>query len=141
MALENRQVDEVFNINSPVLDCLRYACKDHYNSPMGSLASPKMLLKEHEISSRQYQRVALKMRASLQEWNDIDHLLLSKVKKKQFPFCAQFLENQAKNREKKIAELARNSEAGGESFDRGNPEDPVREPSAFSDVGKIHQIR
>ncbi|XP_043288486.1 spermatogenesis-defective protein 39 homolog [Venturia canescens] len=78
MALENRQVDEVFNLNSPVLDCLRYACKDHYNSPMGALASPKMLLKEHDISARQYQKVALKMRASLQEWNDIDNLLLSK---------------------------------------------------------------
>ena len=77
--MKNTQFDEVFEVNSSVLDCLRYACKDHYNAAAGALASPKMLSEQHNISPRQYQRVALKIRASMQEWADIDNLLLSKV--------------------------------------------------------------
>ncbi|KAF7993157.1 hypothetical protein HCN44_005938 [Aphidius gifuensis] len=64
--------------DSSVLDCLRYSCKEHWSSSDDSIVSPFYLLHQHEITPRQYQKIALQSRISAQAWGDIDILLLSK---------------------------------------------------------------
>ncbi|XP_053972890.1 spermatogenesis-defective protein 39 homolog isoform X2 [Hylaeus volcanicus] len=70
--------NEQIELNSSVLDCLRHACKSHWNLQEGSLMSPTTLSQQHNISPRQYQKVALEVRASVGEWDDVDRLLLTK---------------------------------------------------------------
>ena len=70
--------NEELELNSSVLECLRHACKVHYNLPEDTLRSPLILSQQHDISPRQYQKVALEVRASAGEWDDVDRLLLTK---------------------------------------------------------------
>nr|XP_034174101.1 spermatogenesis-defective protein 39 homolog isoform X2 [Osmia lignaria] len=70
--------NEEIELNSSVLDCLRHACKSHWNVAEGTLMSPTRLSQQHDISPRQYQKVALEVRTSAGEWDDIDKLLLTK---------------------------------------------------------------
>lgn len=76
-ALKSTKYDEDFETNSSVVDCLRYACKNHWNE--SNKSSPTMLQQQHDITPRLYQKTALKARISVQAWEDIDNLLLSKV--------------------------------------------------------------
>lgn len=78
-ALKNTKFHEDFEPNSSVLDCLRYSCRDHWGASEGDVVSPAMLLRQHEITPRQYQMVALECRVAANAWEDIDSLLLSKV--------------------------------------------------------------
>lgn len=78
--VRSKQFDEEFNYDSSVLDCLRYICKDHWNTSDDSLVSSSFLLHQHDIAPRQYQKIAMQSRVSAQAWGDIDSLLLSKVK-------------------------------------------------------------
>lgn len=77
-AVKNKKFNGDFEYDSSVLDCLRYLCKDHWSSSDDSIVSPLYLLHQHEITPRQYQKIALQSRISAQTWGDIDVLLLSK---------------------------------------------------------------
>ncbi|KAK9307964.1 hypothetical protein QLX08_001874 [Tetragonisca angustula] len=70
--------NEEIELNSSVLDCLRHACKGHWDLPEGKLMSPTNLSQQYDVSPRQYQKVALEVRAATKEWGDIDRLLLTK---------------------------------------------------------------
>lgn len=70
--------NEEIELNSSVLDCLRHACKGHWDLPEGKLMSPTNLSQQYDVSPRQYQKVALEVRAAAKEWDDIDRLLLTK---------------------------------------------------------------
>ncbi|XP_078043042.1 spermatogenesis-defective protein 39 homolog isoform X2 [Augochlora pura] len=70
--------NEELELNTSVLDCLRHVSKGHWNSPEGILMSPVILSQVHNISPRQYQKVALEVRASAGEWEEVDGLLLTK---------------------------------------------------------------
>ncbi|KAK1120358.1 hypothetical protein K0M31_012340 [Melipona bicolor] len=72
--------NEEIELNSSVLDCLRHACKGHWDLPEGKLMSPTNLSQQYDVSSRQYQKVALEVRAAAKEWDDIDRLLLTKAR-------------------------------------------------------------
>lgn len=41
--------------------------------------SPTNLSQQYDVSPRQYQKVALEVRAAAKEWDDIDRLLLTKA--------------------------------------------------------------
>lgn len=79
MAVRKLDNNEEIVLNSSVLECLRHACREHYNAPEGTLISPTVLCQLHDISPRQYQKIALEVRASNDEWEDVDRLLLTKV--------------------------------------------------------------
>ncbi|XP_033327898.1 spermatogenesis-defective protein 39 homolog [Megalopta genalis] len=70
--------NEELELNTSVLECLRHVSKGHWNLPEGTLMSPEILSQVHNISPRQYQKVALEVRASAGEWEDVDGLLLTK---------------------------------------------------------------
>ncbi|KOX71731.1 Spermatogenesis-defective protein 39 like protein [Melipona quadrifasciata] len=72
--------NEEIELNSSVLDCLRHACKSHWDLPEGKLMSPTNLSQQYDVSPRQYQKVALEVRATAKEWDDIDRLLLTKAR-------------------------------------------------------------
>ncbi|XP_076395495.1 spermatogenesis-defective protein 39 homolog isoform X3 [Megachile rotundata] len=78
MVVKKVEGNEDIELNSSVLDCLRYACSNHWNVPEGTLISPAILSQQHEISPRQYQKVALEVRTAAGEWEDVDKLLLTK---------------------------------------------------------------
>lgn len=78
IAVKDIKFSEPMELNSSVLDCLHHVCKDHWGSAESSLVSPTMFSRQHTISSRQYQKVALTTRASMQAWDDVDLLLLTK---------------------------------------------------------------
>lgn len=79
MVVKKVDGNEEIELNSSVLDCLRHACKSHWNVAEGTLMSPARLSQQHDISPRQYQKVALEVRTSAGEWDDVDKLLLTKV--------------------------------------------------------------
>ncbi|XP_033207839.1 spermatogenesis-defective protein 39 homolog [Belonocnema kinseyi] len=74
-AVKDTQFSAQLEVNSSIFECLEHTCRDHWDVSEGSLISPTTLLKQHHISPRQYEKVALKTRASLQAWDDIDQLL------------------------------------------------------------------
>ncbi|KZC13424.1 PREDICTED: spermatogenesis-defective protein 39 homolog [Dufourea novaeangliae] len=78
IAVKKIDGNEEIELNSSVLECLRHACKRHWNLPEGTLMSPQILSLQHDISPRQYQRVALEVRASAGAWDDVHRLLLTK---------------------------------------------------------------
>ncbi|XP_034947529.1 spermatogenesis-defective protein 39 homolog [Chelonus insularis] len=64
--------------NNTVLEFLKYSCQNYWNIGENELLSPMLLSNQHSITPRQYQKVVLKTRVSIQAWDDIDRLLLSK---------------------------------------------------------------
>ncbi|XP_043251444.1 spermatogenesis-defective protein 39 homolog isoform X1 [Colletes gigas] len=78
MAVKKIDGNDEIELDSSVLECLRHACKGHWNLQEGSLMSPTILSHQHDISPRQYQKIALEVRASAGEWDDVDRLLLTK---------------------------------------------------------------
>lgn len=79
MAIKQRNDSEELPFNSSLLESLHYACKYHGNSPDNSIMSPTMLSRDHDISSKQHEKVALQVKAACGAWDDIDRLLLTKV--------------------------------------------------------------
>ncbi|KAL7289598.1 hypothetical protein TKK_0016455 [Trichogramma kaykai] len=69
---------EPLKSNASTLECLRITCKDFWGAPETNSLSPSSLVATQEISSRQYQKVAIITLASLQAWDDIDGLLRKK---------------------------------------------------------------
>ncbi|CAK9807211.1 Spermatogenesis-defective protein 39 homolog [Anthophora plagiata] len=78
IAVKKIDGNEDIELNSSVLNCLRHVCKAHWNLPEKTLMSPIILSQQHDVSPRQYQKVALEVRASANEWDDVDRLLLTK---------------------------------------------------------------
>ncbi|KAH0948002.1 hypothetical protein HN011_010085 [Eciton burchellii] len=78
MAIKQRSDSEELLFNSSLLESLHYACKYHSNAPDNSIISPTMLSRDHDISPKQYEKVALQVKAACSEWNDVDRLLLTK---------------------------------------------------------------
>jgi len=77
---KKRENDEELPLNSSILKSLYYACKHHCNTPNDFVTiSPMMLFRDHNISPRLYQKVTLQVKAACGGWDDIDHLLLTKV--------------------------------------------------------------
>ncbi|XP_051162762.1 spermatogenesis-defective protein 39 homolog [Leptopilina boulardi] len=76
--VKDTQLSKQLEVNSPLLKCLEHTCRDHWDSSEGNLISPTTLLKQHQISPRQYEKVALKTRATEEAWDDIDRLLHTK---------------------------------------------------------------
>lgn len=79
MAVKKLDGNEDIELNSSVLNCLKHTCKGHWNLSENTLMSPTILSQQHDVSPRQYQKVALEVRASAAEWDDVDRLLLTKV--------------------------------------------------------------
>lgn len=77
MAVKKLDGNEDIELNSSVLNCLKHACKGHLSE--NTLMSPTILSQQHDVSPKQYQKVALEVRASAAEWDDVDQLLLTKV--------------------------------------------------------------
>ncbi|KOC69844.1 Spermatogenesis-defective protein 39 like protein [Habropoda laboriosa] len=65
--------NEDIELNSSVLNCLRHMCKGPERRLMSTILS-----QQHDVSPRQYQKVALEVRAAASEWDDVDQLLLTK---------------------------------------------------------------
>lgn len=78
MAVKKLDGNEDIELNSSVLNCLKHTCKGHWNLSENTLMSPTILSQQHDVSPRQYQKVALEVRASAAEWDDVDRLLLTK---------------------------------------------------------------
>ncbi|XP_031787249.1 spermatogenesis-defective protein 39 homolog [Nasonia vitripennis] len=74
----HNKFSEPLKYNASALECLRLACKDCWGAPESSTHSPLWLVQNQEISSRQYQKIAITTRASVQSWDDIDNLLHKK---------------------------------------------------------------
>lgn len=80
MAIKQKTDDEELPLNSSIRESLHYASKHHYNTPNTFVViSPAMLCRNHDISPRLYQKVALQVKAVHGEWDDIDRLLITKV--------------------------------------------------------------
>jgi len=80
MAIKQKKNDEELPLNSSILESLRYACKRHCNTPNDFvMISPTTLSRDHNISPKLYQKVALQVKAACGGWDDIDRLLLTKV--------------------------------------------------------------
>lgn len=80
MAIKQKKNDEELLLNSSILESLRYAYKYHCNTPNDFVTiSPTTFSRDHDISSRLYQKVALRVKAACGGWDDIDRLFLTKV--------------------------------------------------------------
>ncbi|CAD6202027.1 GSCOCG00002908001-RA-CDS, partial [Cotesia congregata] len=65
--------------NNSVLDCLKYICENNWNSSQDAAVSPaKIFANQHDVTPRQYQKTVLKTRVSVQAWDDVNNILLSK---------------------------------------------------------------
>ncbi|XP_014489093.1 PREDICTED: spermatogenesis-defective protein 39 homolog [Dinoponera quadriceps] len=77
--IKQKKDNEGLALNSSVLESLHYACKYHCSTPDNFVViSPTTLSREHDISPRLYQKVALQVKATCGAWDDIDRLLLTK---------------------------------------------------------------
>ncbi|XP_011505739.1 PREDICTED: spermatogenesis-defective protein 39 homolog [Ceratosolen solmsi marchali] len=73
------KLSEPLKCNSSALECLRLTCKDYWGAKVeNNSLSPLSLAQSQKISPRQYQKVAIVTRASVQAWDDIDALLHKK---------------------------------------------------------------
>lgn len=80
IAINQKKDNEEFPLNSSIRESLHYACKHHYNTPNTFVAiSPITLSRDHDISPRLYQKIAIQVKAAYGGWDDIDRLLLTKV--------------------------------------------------------------
>ncbi|KAF0308426.1 Spermatogenesis-defective protein 39 [Amphibalanus amphitrite] len=66
-------------VGRSVLSTLHYCCLHHYSEPANHLASPAALRERHQLTERQYTWTALRARASLQAWADVQALFTSKA--------------------------------------------------------------
>ncbi|KAI4492164.1 hypothetical protein M0802_009970 [Mischocyttarus mexicanus] len=74
LALKNTENGEKIETNCSVLDFLRYICKNDKYSSQSAL----MFSQQHNVSLEQYHKILIKVKASLGEWESIDHILFTK---------------------------------------------------------------
>jgi hypothetical protein len=67
-------------LGQPVLSSLAYTCQHHWREPRGSPSSPLTLSQQQGVSDRQFQWTALTVQASKHSWDDIEELLITKVR-------------------------------------------------------------
>lgn len=67
-------------VGQPVLASLAYTCEHHWGEPRGIISSPLTLRHQHGVNDRQFQWTVLTVRASKQSWDDIEGLLITKVR-------------------------------------------------------------
>lgn len=65
-------------VNMPVITTLYYCCVYHYDEPENLFSSPAAIRKEHQLTEKQYVWTAVKARARLKKWADIDSLFTTK---------------------------------------------------------------
>nr|CAD7451656.1 unnamed protein product [Timema bartmani] len=65
-------------VGQSVLGSLSHACRHHWGEPRGTSGSPLTLSSQQGVSARQFQWTVLNVRASLQAWDDIDGLFITK---------------------------------------------------------------
>ncbi|XP_052768108.1 spermatogenesis-defective protein 39 homolog [Mya arenaria] len=65
-------------INMPVITTLYYCCMYHYEEPDNLFGSPVAIRKEHQLTEKQFVWTAMRARASLHKWQDIDALFTTK---------------------------------------------------------------
>lgn len=65
-------------INMPVVTTLFYCCLYHYEEPENLLSSPAALRKQYQLTEKQYVWTAIRARARLRQWTDIEQLLTTK---------------------------------------------------------------
>lgn len=63
-----------------VLLSLNHLCKNHWNDSKTSLTSPATLSTQQNVAERQFQWTVLTTRASMQSWEDIETLFITKVR-------------------------------------------------------------
>ncbi|XP_029158814.1 spermatogenesis-defective protein 39 homolog [Nylanderia fulva] len=79
MTVKHNKDNEELPLNSSIRESLHYACKHHCNTPNTFVTiSPTTLSRDHDISPRLHQKVALQVKAAHGKWDDIDRLLLTK---------------------------------------------------------------
>ena len=64
--------------NLPLLTTLFYCCIYHYEEPENLLSSPTSIRKDHQLTEKQYVWTALRARAKMKKWADIDGLFTTK---------------------------------------------------------------
>ncbi|XP_058796030.1 spermatogenesis-defective protein 39 homolog [Phymastichus coffea] len=74
----SNKFSEPIPFNASTLESLRLSCKDYWNAPETNSLSPQSLVQNQDILQRQYQKVAVLTRASVQAWDDIDSILHKK---------------------------------------------------------------
>nr|CAD7204913.1 unnamed protein product [Timema douglasi] len=65
-------------VGQSVLESLSHACRHHWGEPRGTAGSPLTLSSQQGVSARHFQWTVLNVRASLQAWDDIDGLFITK---------------------------------------------------------------
>nr|CAD7433426.1 unnamed protein product [Timema monikensis] len=65
-------------VGQSVLGSLSHACRHHWGEPRGTSGSPLTLSSQQGVSARHFQWTVLNVRASLQAWDDIDGLFITK---------------------------------------------------------------
>lgn len=65
-------------VNKPVITTLYYCCLYHYEEGENLLSSPASIRKEHQLTEKQFLWTAVKARARVHKWSDIDQLFTSK---------------------------------------------------------------
>ncbi|KAI4496355.1 hypothetical protein M0804_000165 [Polistes exclamans] len=74
LAVKNTENGEKIETNCSVLEFLRYICKNDKYSSQSAL----MFSQQHNVSLEQYHKIVIKVKASLGEWESIDHIFLTK---------------------------------------------------------------
>ncbi|XP_060590759.1 spermatogenesis-defective protein 39 homolog isoform X2 [Ruditapes philippinarum] len=65
-------------INMPVITTLYYCCLYHYEDGENLLSSPAGIRKEHQLTEKQFIWTAIKARARLRKWTDIEDMCRTK---------------------------------------------------------------
>jgi hypothetical protein len=76
-------------VGQPVLSSLAYTCQHHWGEPKGSISSPLTLSQQQGVRNRQFQWTVLTVRASMHCWDDIEGLLITKVRYIHICLCCQ----------------------------------------------------
>ena len=66
-------------VGRSVISSLHYCCVYHYGEPANHLASPLAVRERHRLTEEQFVWTALRARASLQAWRDVQEMFTSKV--------------------------------------------------------------
>ena len=66
-------------VGRSVISSLHYCCVHHYGEPANHLASPLAIRERHQLTEEQFAWTALRARASLQAWKDVQEMFTSKV--------------------------------------------------------------
>ncbi|XP_075228048.1 vacuolar protein sorting 16B [Lycorma delicatula] len=78
MAKIPKSDDDVDEVGLSVVDCLSYACENHWSEAQGSAYSPFVIAQQHGVSDKQFQWTVLLVRGKLKAWEDIENFFITK---------------------------------------------------------------